>query len=276
MSDKLTKITGPELTMDQVQSRGGPGDIESLLRFAVEKGASVETIERMMAVRRELRAERAKESFDTAMAALQAEMPVVGRNVGVQADANGKFAYKYAPFEAVIEVVKPYLQKHGFSFTLDTDTASEQGWVIAKCRVTHAGGHSETSSAKFPLGAGTRLMSTTQVYAAALTFASRRVFQNAFGIVTSGEDQNGATSKAKPPGPSSIAPENTSLKDLTRELWELLAPVRGPEKKWDTANQWLWREEILDGAIPEAAPHFCAARFREVITAAKSKLQVKP
>ena len=267
MSDKLTRMESGAIDAQA----GSGGDIESLLRFAVEKGASVETIERMMAVRRELRAERAKEAFDTAMAALQAEMPVVSKSKGVP-DNSGKFAFKFAPFETVTEVIKPFLQKHGFSWTLDTDTTSQDGWVIAKCRVTHSGGHSETSSAKFPLGKGTSLMSATQIFAAALTFASRRVFMNAFGVVVAGDDHLELMQKQKAKGPSSIAPENLGLKELAKELWNLLEPVRGTEKKWDVANQWLWREELLDGAVPEAAPHLTAARFREVITKAKDKL----
>jgi hypothetical protein len=244
------------------------GDPESLLRFAVEKGAHVDTIERLMAVRRELKAEAAKQAFDAAMAAFQSECPVIDRPKSVSTNA-GQKAYSYAPFEHIIAIVKPCLKAHGFSYTLDTDTESAQGWVIAKCHVTHSGGHVMTSTAKFPLGTKTGIMSETQVFASALTFASRRVFCNAFGIVTSGEDQNGATGKEKPRGPSSLAAEPT-VKEYAAQLWALLSPVRGSEKNWKQANQWLWDEGVIDD--DEHAPDFTAPRFIEVIAKAKGKL----
>lgn len=246
-------------------------DIGELLRYAVDKGVSSETMKDLMAIRRELNAEQAKEAFDSALAAFQAECPPVTKTIGVP-DRSGKIAYKYAPFESIIATVRPFLQKHNFSYVLDTDTQSELGWVIAKCHVTHAAGHCTVSTVKFPLGTKTGIMSDTQVYAATLTFACRRVFCNAFGIVVSGEDQNGITDREKPKGPSTLAAE-PSVKDLATELWNLLKSVRGEAKNWDKINEWLWRFEVLDAAANESAPELSPKRFREVINAAKLKLQ---
>lgn len=235
---------------------------QDLLRLAVERGADVGTIERLMAVRRELNAEQAKRQFDVALADFQAECPVVIKTTNV----DGK--YNYSKFEDIIAVARPFLQKHGFSFTLGTDVTSADGWVIATCRAVHNAGHSEISTAKFPLGKGTALMSTTQVYASALSFASRRVFCNCFGIVTAGEDKDGRQPQAAR-GPSSMAAP-TNVKDLARELWELLKPVRGEEKNWRQANQWLIDECII--APEDSAPNFEDKQFRAVIEAARKKV----
>ena len=244
-------------------------DIESLVRYGIEKNINPETMKAMMDTRRELKQEKAKALFDEAFANFQSECPVITKTVGVP-DRTGKVAYKYAPFENIVAVVKPYLQKHGFSYSLDTDTESAAGWVIARCVIKHNGGHSEPSTAKFPLGTKTGIMSDTQVYASALTFASRRVFCNALGLVVAGEDQNGITAKEKPAGPSTLAAE-PSVKDLATELWKLLKNVRGDKPTWDRSNEYLWREEILDAAADENAPNLSAKRFVEVIAAVKSK-----
>jgi hypothetical protein len=222
-----------------------------------------------------MRAEKAEEAFDAALSSFQAEVPIIHKGKSVP-DASGKVAYAYAPLEDIIQQVKPLLQKHGFNYTLDTDVESKDGWVIAKCTVTHRLGAKRTSTAKFPLGTGTRIMSTTQVYAAALTFASRRVFCNAFGLVTGGEDLNGQTDKPKPSGPSTLDSEPTVRKYAT-ELWELLLATakQDPEwkpKTWKAHNNWLWREDVLDPGIPECAPDLSVKRFVEVITAVKLKL----
>lgn len=268
MNDNLSVIRQEENTLAKAAP---PMDIEGMFRYAIEKGGGVETMERLMTIRRELNQEQAKSAYDRSMAAFQAECPVVNKPKGVR-DNNGNHAYSFAPFEHVIQTVRPVLEKHGFSYTLDTDTESKDGWVIAKCKVTHSGGHSETSTAKFPLGAGTRIMSTTQIYAAALTFASRRVFQNAFGIVCAGEDTIEQGLKQKPSGPSSVAPDNTALKSLASELWTLLKPVRGPEQNWKEANQWLWD----NAAIPDntEAPHLTVEQFKSAILKAKGKIRV--
>jgi hypothetical protein len=252
-------------------------NIESIFQLAIEKQGTAEVLERLMGIRRELNAEAAKKAFDEAMAAFQAECPPVKKRVQVNTNSGAK-AYTFAPLEHVISSVKPYLEKHGFSYAFDTDTSSQPGWVIAKCDVTHSAGHSVSKSAKFPLGTKTNIMSETQVYAAALTFASRRVFQNAFGIVCEGEDANGATAKDKPAGPSTKAPAEISTRDQAARLWNLIKPLvcEKPgwnKNNWDGHNQWLWDNEILDGGNPnEVAPNLSAKRFDEVIAAAK-KLQ---
>ena len=59
---------------------------------------------------------------------------------------------------------------------------------------------------------------------------------------------------------------------LKTELWNLLRPVRGTKKSWDDANQWLWREDILDAGVPETAPNLTEDKFVKVIQAVKRKL----
>ena len=225
--------------------RPKPVDIEALLVAAMEKGPDI--VERMMAVRRELNAEQAKAAFDQSIRDFQAECPAIKKTRKVEG------LYNYAPFENILAIVRPYLQKHGLSFSLDTDTESKDGWVIAICRITHVGGHSEDKRGKFPLGAGTRAMSATQVYASAMSFASRRVFCNALGIVTEGEDMDGGV-KTTQKGPSSkaepkVEPPSEPVPDakaLQEKLWALLKDVRGTN--WNTAKEWLAKHKIISGA----------------------------
>jgi len=255
------------LAKETAVARGQPlaiENFESVLRYAIEKGVSLQDI---VAVRRELKAEADKAAFDAAMAQFQAEMPVVYKTKPVMSGVDK--LYSYAAFEDVIAVAKPYMQKHGFSFTLDTDVESKDGWVIAKCRVVHSAGHSETSSVKLPIGAGTRAMSTTQIFAAALSFASRRAFCAAFGIVCAGEDAEGQLKKPKPAGPSTLAAD-LSVKEYSSQLWTLLKPVRGEQRNWVQANQFMVDEMII--TPDESAPNFSVARFKEVIERAKKRL----
>lgn len=72
--------------------------------------------------------------------------------------------------------------------------------------------------------------------------------------------------------------EESPTKALELELWKFLAPIRTPNvKEWSKsgANEWLWREGILDAATepPEMAPHLSIEQYQRVITATKERLK---
>lgn len=160
-------------------------NVESLMAKAIEHGLSPETMEKFLAMRQQLKAEWAKEQFTKAMASFQGECPTIVKTKGVNTKS-GALAYKYAPIESIVEQVKPYLQKNGFSYSTNMEVLSAGVRVV--CRVTHIDGHSENSEMEVPLGERTQIMSASQVTAAASTFAKRYAFCNAFGILTGDED----------------------------------------------------------------------------------------
>jgi hypothetical protein len=249
-------------------------DPESILRYAIDRNANVDVIERMMAVRDKLKAEVAREAFDRALNNFQAECPPISKSRGVS-DNSGKEAYRYAPIEDVEAVIRPIEQKFGFSHKFPKMVLGT-GVVTAFCEIRHEGGHSESAEVTYRIGTRTKMMSDTQVDAATETFAKRRALCNGYGLVLVGEDKDGQGARPKPHGPSALETDTPDLKPLAQELWTLLKSIRGSAPNWNASNQWLWKEEITDGAIPEEAPHFTAARFREVIEKVKTKLQSKP
>ncbi len=280
MSGNLTKLEptgelGPPMTTTPERL-----DIGSLLKYAVDKGVDAPTMERLMAIRRELNAEESKAAFDRAMAKFQAECPPVTKTIPVPTAA-GKVAYSYAPMEIVVAVAQPHLKANGFSYKLDTDTESQAGWVIATCKVTHEAGHFDVSRIKLPLGTKTGIMSDTQVYAAALTFASRRVFCNAFGIVVASEDRDGSTGqKPKPPGPSSLhgekaptATDNENKKKLT-DLTRSIHFAQGYNMNDDAKNkltQWLIDEAFISDT--QTVSDLSGAALAAVVAKVQAKLQ---
>lgn len=258
-----------------------PFDIEGMFRFALEKSAGPEAMTTLMNIRRELNAEASKKAFDEALSAFQCECPTITKTKSVPTKS-GDTAYKYAPIEMVEQVIRPIERKHGFTHTFNTDTASQPGWVIATCIVTHCAGHTRESVIKLPLGTKTGIMSDTQVYAGALTFANRRALANVYGLVLAGEDLDGAMHKPRPAGPTAAAsasrqPEVVDgTKALVKEVWTLLKPVVSQDsdwnqKTWTGHNSWLWREDVLDG-VTEAMPNLKPERIKEVIAAIKSKI----
>jgi hypothetical protein len=166
------------------------GEVETLIAQAIDKNVPVETMERLLVMRRELKAEFAKEAFDKAMSEFQAGCPTIGKTKCVYTKAGNK-AYSYAPLESIVAQVKGLLKDHGFSYTVQTET--KEGMVKVTCIAKHKYGHTEPSSVEVPLGNKTDIMSQTQVVAAALTFAKRYAFCNAFGILTGDEDTDASS-----------------------------------------------------------------------------------
>lgn len=164
-------------------------NVESLMAKAIENGLSAETMEKFLAMRMQLKQEWAKEQFNKAMAAFQADCPTIQKNKEVK-DNNGKILYSYAPIESIVSQVKSLLQQHGFSYSTGMEVLADGIKVV--CKVTHIDGHSEESPMQVPLGTKTGIMSASQQTAAAQTFAKRYAFLNAFGIMTGDMDNDGA------------------------------------------------------------------------------------
>jgi hypothetical protein len=99
-------------------------DAEALIAKAIDKNVPVETMERLLVMRRELKAEWAKGEFDKAIAAFQAECPIIKKTKAVRTDT-GEVAYKYTPLESIVEQIKGILRKNGFSYSVNQPVARQ-------------------------------------------------------------------------------------------------------------------------------------------------------
>lgn len=162
---------------------------ESLIAQAIEKNVPVETMEKLLAMRRELKAEWAKEEFDKAMANFQAECPIIEKKKRVSFNTTN---YSYAPLEDIVEQVKNLLSKNGFSYTFDTKEAENAIKVI--CYAKHIAGHTEPSSLEIQIDQASK-MNKTQQYGSANSYGKRYAFCNAFGILTGDEDNDAVSIK---------------------------------------------------------------------------------
>lgn len=164
-------------------------DPQLLIMTAVQSGASMDVLERLMNMRDRLKREQAEVAFRESMAALQADCPVIKKSREVR-DKSGKVRYKYSTLDDIVRVVKPIISKHGFSYRTETNFIKDPSAIEAVVVVTHAMGHSERSTFTVPVTAS-EYMSEPQTFGVAQTFAQRYAFRNAFGILTGDEDTDG-------------------------------------------------------------------------------------
>ena len=190
---------------------------ESLIARGIEKGLTVETMKELLAMRRELNAEQAKKDFDEAMATFQGECPTIKKKKAGGKTKSGSVAYMYAPLETIVEQVKEFLQKNGFSYRIETEMP--EGKVKVTCTVKHKAGHSEQSTMEVPLGTRTEIMSAPQVVAATVTFAKRYAFTNAFGIMTGDDDTDALKTKAEAVAETAATDEQKiEISELAQQL----------------------------------------------------------
>ena len=163
----------------------GTVDVGVMLMAAIDKGLSVDTVERIMTMRKELLAEAAKNAFNEAKARLQGELPIVKKTKTAK-NKSGVKMYGFAPLEAITEQTNAPIARNGFSYSFKTEVTADR--VKAFCIVTHLLGHTEVTDIDVPLVSRTDIMNAPQQVAATITFAKRYAFINAFGISVADED----------------------------------------------------------------------------------------
>jgi hypothetical protein len=191
--------------------------IQSLISQALDKQVPVEVLERLLTMREKLKAEYAREEYNKALAQFQAECPIIKKT---KRGATGM----YAPLDSIITQIKDLLQKCGFSYQFKSYI--QDNTMTQICIVRHTAGHQEEfyySSHFMPMN-----KATTEVQAdgGTNTYTKRYAFCNAFGIMTSDFDNDGARVK----GEESVTV--TQIEELERLLKQAEVDMATILKKW--------------------------------------------
>ena len=172
-------------------------DIEALLLKGAEKGG--DTLTRTVEAIRLFQAEKARDSFYTALCNAQSQIKPIPKTKAVYNKAvEGKprtVRYRFAPLEEVIEHCQPALTAHGFSwrwevapFLQDQEGRRLQDQdILVSCIASHCDGHREVATVPIPefLGQGTN---PAQDRGVSLSYGERYTFQAVFGLVTEEDD----------------------------------------------------------------------------------------
>lgn len=198
------------------------GDVDMLMVEAVRSG-NIEVMERVMAIRRELKAEAAREAFFSAFAAFRSECPVIPRTKPVWNKEHTRIMYHYAPLDQIEKVAGPIIARYGLSYSfkahiekpVDKEAESD---LVMECHVQHEAGHVEVSPFRLPISGD--YMNKNQQRGNTNSYAKRYSFCNAFGIMTEDEDDDASDSHR-------ISPEDAR---------KARQPVRQPQSKPSAQN----------------------------------------
>lgn len=157
--------------------------VGSMLSAFIERGITAENVAAFSALvelKERLETRDAEKQFAQAFVAMQAEMPAIQKKVAVP-NNDGSTRYKFAPYDQIMDVVSPILQRHGFATTFTMRYAD--GRVIQECTLQHIGGHKRTNQFMARIGSGPPKSSEAQGDGAASSFAKRYALCDALALV---------------------------------------------------------------------------------------------
>jgi hypothetical protein len=203
----------PEAASAPVPQPEGDTLIAALERAARDPTVDVVKMKELLAMRREITAQRSEEAFNAAMSAAQAELTPVIKN-----RANTQTHSKYADLAAIAEQAMPIIHKHGFGLIFSEFESKRQDCLGVACKVTHAAGHSERHEFNVPLdGAGmkgTANKTATHAYGSSFSYGRRYATCGVFNIATKDDDGNAAGKASAAPVEMVTEEQAAALKTL--------------------------------------------------------------
>lgn len=165
-----------------------------MMLSAIQQGATLEQVEKMMDLQERWEKKEAKKAYDVAFASFKAEAVqiVKGRKV-TDGPLKGK---SYAELHDVVDAVTPALSKHGLSSSWKI-TKDEKDWMEVTCYLRHVGGHEESVSMGGPPDTG-GAKNAIQARASTKSYLERYTLKGITGLSENGDDNDGNAPKANP------------------------------------------------------------------------------
>lgn len=171
-----------------LQAVGQPQTPENLLAIAVDKGASVEQLEKLMALQERWQAQQARMAYFSALARFQATVPPIPKARKVEYN---RTSYSFAALEDIANAIRQPAQDCGLSYRWEVADSGES--LTVTCIVTHTEGHSErTTMSAAPDDSGAKNL--IQQRGSAVTYLQRYTLIGALGLTTAQDDDDGKSS----------------------------------------------------------------------------------
>ena len=172
----------------------------SLLQTAIERGASLEVIERLMGLQERYEGNEARKAFNAAFARAKPKLPTVvkAKEVDFTSQRTSKRVhYKYEDYAAIAEAITPVLAEEGLFIRHESVTDYTTKMVSVTTILSHRDGHETrvTLSGPFDESDGKGVY---QAIGSAITYLSKFGAKSIVGLAAA-EDDDGQ--KANPQEP---------------------------------------------------------------------------
>lgn len=158
----------------------------ALIQMAINRGATTEQLEKLIALQERVEANQARKAFVAALAAFKNNPPKILKNKLVEFLQT---KYRHATLDNVCILIDPALAEYGLSFRWETENL-DKGLIRVTCILTHELGHSErTSLQALPDGTGSK--NPVQAIGSTVTYLQRYTLLAATGIAVQNTDDDG-------------------------------------------------------------------------------------
>lgn len=213
-------------------------------RAALDPSFDVAKMERLFAVRKEWKAEEARDAYNRAFTAFKAAgVRVIKNRTVTDGPLKGK---KYAELFAVNNAITEELSKNGLSASWKF-TKDDKDWIEVTCTLKHVDGHSESVSMGGPPDAG-GAKSPMQARASTVSYLERYTLKAITGLAEQNDDDDGGGG-AEPRKPATESKPPDALVNAGEA-----AATRG----MDALNKW-W-QSLTDAERKLLNPQFGAMR----------------
>lgn len=162
------------------------GLIRMIEQVSINPEMDVNKLEKLLDVQERILDRQAEQEFQAAMAAMQADLPIVERNGEIK--VQGQVRSRFAKFEDINRACLPVLQRHGFSITFETNQG--QGFVAVIGVLRHSSGHKESTMLQIPLDtSGSK--NSVQAVGSSVSYGKRYVMSALLNINTTDDDDDG-------------------------------------------------------------------------------------
>lgn len=158
----------------------------SMIEIAVQKGADVDQLTKLMELQERWEAGEARKAFVVALNAFKANPPQINKNKHV---GFGNTSYDHASLDHVANVITAAMSKHGLSFRWDV---SQNGAVSVSCILMHQMGHEERVTLSAPADDSGK-KNSIQAIGSTVTYLQRYTLLAATGLAAGGDDDGRAS-----------------------------------------------------------------------------------
>lgn len=173
--------------------RSAPVTPMEMLQLAVERGADLDQLQKLMDLHDRWEANEARKAFVAALASFKSEPPVIiktRRASFVGRSGGSKTEYQYATLDNVSAIIGEALSKHGLSHTWKVAQNHESKEITVTCVLTHEYGHAEeTTMSAMPDDSGSK--NFIQQIGSTVTYLERYTLLAATGLAAADQDDDG-------------------------------------------------------------------------------------
>jgi uncharacterized protein YktA (UPF0223 family) len=175
----------------QLEVTGDPTPMD-LIKMAVSKDMDIEKLERLMALQKEWKAQKAKEAFNAAYSRFQSIVPDMQKNRKVDykhKNDNDRTTYNYQDLGSISKHIKESLSESGLAYRWEQEEIGDE--VSVCCIVTHADGHEERGKALKGKADASGGKSGIHAKASTITYLKRYTLVAILGLSSSEMDDDG-------------------------------------------------------------------------------------